>query len=81
MQFNLAEAVIEIIDKYIEVKQRSFKSFIQTCQYIMTHESLNTEEAMNFILNLLAPNVDARIFEIVSYSILKFYYLQRSDWI
>jgi hypothetical protein len=28
----------------------------------------------DFILGLLAPNVDARIFEIVSYAILKFYY-------
>lgn len=28
----------------------------------------------SFILSLLAPNVDARLFEIVSYSILKFYY-------
>jgi hypothetical protein len=27
-----------------------------------------------FIIGLLAPNVDARLFEIVSYSILKYYY-------
>lgn len=28
----------------------------------------------DFIFSLLAPNVDARLFEIVSYSILKYYY-------
>lgn len=31
-------------------------------------------EVEEFILGLLAPNVDARIFEIVSYAILKFFY-------
>jgi hypothetical protein len=31
-------------------------------------------EVEDFILGLLAPNVDARIFEIVSYSILKYFY-------
>ena len=34
----------------------------------------DSNETTDFIVSLLAPNVDARLFEIVSYSILKFYY-------
>lgn len=32
---------------------------------------------MDFIRSLIAPNADARIFEIVSYSVLKYYYQQQ----
>lgn len=32
----------------------------------------------NFIVGLLAPNVDARLFEIVSYAILKYYYKEQT---
>ena len=39
-----------------------------------TVEGRNEKEIIAFIEGLLAPNVDARIFEIVSYSILKYYY-------
>src|SRR3989344_3716512 len=34
----------------------------------------NSEDVEKFILGLLAPNVDARLFEIVSYAILKYFY-------
>lgn len=37
-------------------------------------KSSRPEKVIEFISGLLAPNVDARLFEIVSYSILKFYY-------
>ncbi len=35
-------------------------------------------QVIEFIKQILAPTVDARIFEIVSYSILKYYYSDRS---
>ena len=40
-------------------------------QAIENNDSVNIHE---FIVGLLAPNVDARLFEIVSYAILKYYY-------
>jgi len=68
---NLAEAIIEIIDTYIETKKRAFERFIQFCE---TSRTLSNEEVIKLIGSLVEPTVDARIFEIVSYSILKYYY-------
>ena len=72
--FNIAKIIIEIIDEYIKTKQNAFQQFVKTCdalQHIKTTEFQTTE---SFVNGLLAPSVDARLFEIVSYSILKFYY-------
>lgn len=76
--FNIAEAVIAIINEYIRTKQDSFVRFINQCQQMQTIGSKDREGIKNFILGLLAPNVDARLFEIVSYSILKFYYIEQN---
>lgn len=72
--YNIATSVIEIIDKYITVKQQSLKQFIQQCQQLQKLPTSDSCKVKSFIESLLAPNVDARLFEIVSYSILKFFY-------
>ncbi|MEA1987050.1 MAG: restriction endonuclease [Candidatus Marinimicrobia bacterium] len=77
-KFNLAEATIEIIDKYIETKKSAFDSFIKTSEQFKTAEIKQPEKVKEFILSLIEPNVDARIFEIVSYSILKYDYKEQS---
>jgi hypothetical protein len=71
---NIAESVKEIIEAYIEIRQDSFNKFLEDCQKIIKIPQTDISEAANFIQNLLEPNVDARIFEIVSYAILKEYY-------
>lgn len=71
---NLSASIIEIINEYIKTKKNSFETFIETCNKLQTIEVKNSEEIESFILGLLAPNIDARLFEIVSYAILKFYY-------
>jgi len=71
---NIATDIINIIDAYVAVKQDSFKQFIEQCQQLQEIEDKKPESVKAFILSLLAPNVDARLFEIVSYSILKYYY-------
>jgi len=73
-KFNLAVAVIEIIDAYVKTKQESFKGFIQTCDKLTRLSKQKHDKVEEFILGLVAPNVDARIFEIVSYAILKYFY-------
>ena len=73
-KFNIATSVIEIIDAYVAIKQESFTGFIQTCEQMKNASKANRTTVEKFILGLLAPNVDARIFEIVSYAILKYYY-------
>ena len=56
VNYNIANAIIEIVDEYAKTKQESFQ---------------------RFIFCLLAPNVDARLFEIVSYSVLKYFYFNQ----
>ena len=71
---NIASAIIEIINEYAKTKQDAFQRFITACVEMQKIESSKPEKVIEFISGLLAPNVDARLFEIVSYSILKFYY-------
>lgn len=73
-KYNIATVVIEIIDEYVKAKRNSFEQFIKQCEIIQSLDINNSIEIRNFIFGLLATNVDARLFEIVSYSILKFYY-------
>ena len=71
---NVSAAIIKIIDEYIKTKQDAFQKFIQVCEELQIVENTSPEHIEKFILSLLAPNVEARLFEIVSYAILKFYY-------
>lgn len=73
-KYNIASPVIMIIDRYIEAKRDAFKRFIETSERLKEVAGENDLQVENFIVGLLAPNVDARIFEIVSYAILKYYY-------
>lgn len=75
---NIAIAILEIINKYIEAKQSSFVKFIETCEQLQIFKNENTKEIKQFIVQLLEPNIDARIFEIVSYAILKANYSEQS---
>ena len=72
--YSIAHDVMNIIDHYVEVKQGTFKQFIEQCETLQNIDTEDGAEVTDFIISLLAPNVDARLFEIVSYSILKFYY-------
>jgi len=69
--YNLAEPVIQVIDAYVEAKKSAFEKLMRFCQRA---EKLEEKELIDFITSLVGPTVDARIFEIVSYSILKYYY-------
>lgn len=72
--YNLATVIIAIIDEYVKTKQDAFQRFIKALEEFQKIEKSEPEKVIEFISNLLAPNVDARLFEIVSYSILKYYY-------
>ncbi len=73
-KINIAPALLEIIDAYVETKLNAFNSFRQTCRMMREVSGRNSALIKEFIFSLLQPNVDARIFEIVSYSILKQHY-------
>lgn len=72
--FNVAKAIIEIIDEYVKTKQDAFQRFVKSCMELQTIGKSTPKIVEEFIIGLLAPNVDARLFEIVSYSILKYFY-------
>ncbi len=68
---NIAKSIISIIDEYIKMKRSNFEKFLLFSYNI---ENKSEKEIHDYIYSLIAPNIDARIFEIVSYSILKYYY-------
>lgn len=72
--YNIARSVINIVDRYIKTKRSAFEAFIQTCESLKRINGESKENVEAFIVSLLGPNADARIFEIVSYAILKYYY-------
>ncbi|MDR1983411.1 MAG: restriction endonuclease [Prevotellaceae bacterium] len=78
---NIAKTIITIIDEYVRTKQDAFQRFVKSCEELQKIGTNTPDKVEEFIIGLLAPNVDARLFEIVSYSILKYYYHnQRIYW-
>ncbi len=67
---NIAKAAIRIIDAYAAAKRTAFESFLEACSRLKSLELDDAENAAKFVADQLAPNVDARIFEIVSFAIL-----------
>lgn len=76
-EYNLAEAVIRIVDAYVQAKTQALEKFINDCKELETISKKNPEAVESFIFNLLEPNVDARLFEIVSYAVLKSFYSEQ----
>ena len=74
---NVAELCIEIVDRYVELKQENFNSFFSELKALQGKVSKEPASAVKYIGNCLNPNTDARLFEIVSYVIIKYYYIQR----
>lgn len=72
--YNISRAVLKIIDEYVKTKRSAFEVFIKTCEKLKTINAETDDTVGKFIIDLLAPNVDARLFEIVSFAILKYYY-------
>lgn len=75
IEFNIATAILNIIDLYVQEKLTAFEKFLETCKAIATLSVTDVDKASQFIQAQLEPTVDARIFEIVSYAILKAHYV------
>lgn len=69
--YNLAHAILKIIDLYVAAKRSSFVQFLADCRRLKEAGRNNAREAADFIRATLAPEKDARLFEITSYAILK----------
>jgi len=80
-KINIAEAIIKIINAYVEARTEAFSEFMLYCQQMIEIQQQEPWRAIEFIQGLLRPNIDARVFEIVSYAILKEYYVdQKIYW-
>ena len=71
---NIAQVLLEIIDAYVAAKKQAFEAFIESCQLIAALATGDLNEAVSFVETQLRPEIDARIFEIVSFAVLKAFY-------
>ncbi len=74
LHYNLAQAIIDIIDAYVATKKEAFQGFIDTCGQLAELSESDTDSIIKFVETQLQPHVDARIFEIVSFAIMKAHY-------
>ena len=78
---GLGPTLLEIIDAYIGAKRDAFEDFIKDCARMVALQESAPTEVREFVRGRLDPNVDARVFEIVSYAILReFYGAQSIFW-
>lgn len=77
-ELNISRAIMDIIDAYIEAKQGALKTLISDIENLQRISQSDPDQALTYIRNLLRPNVDARIFEIVSYAILKSHFHEQT---
>ncbi len=73
-QYNIARAIIEIIDSYVEAKRSVFDQFVAYTSELAQVPDEDADKAIEFVNQQIQPNIDARIFEIVSYAVLKAHY-------
>jgi len=78
---NIAAAVIDIVDAYVATKRAAFENFLDVCKQIAKLGEKDTLQAIEFVNSQLQPNVDARVFEIISYAVLKSKYSNETIWI
>ena len=71
-EINIAGLVLKIINRYIELKRQGFELFFHELQELNSKQ--NHEKIFDFIRKQLNPEVDARIFEIISFAIIKYHY-------
>jgi len=76
-EINTAEAIRDIIDAYVDARRKAFNEFMIYCQEMIDIQQQEPQRAIEFIRGLLKPNIDARVFEIVSYAVLKEYYAEQ----
>lgn len=77
---NLAKSVIDIIDAYVDARRGNFDAFLDACRKIRDLGDDKLREKTEFISSLLSPTTDARLFEIVSFAIMKTHYGEQTVW-
>jgi len=73
---NIAKAVLDIVEAYVATKRQSFEQFIRDCKSLKKASETRDDSLIQFVRSLIAPERDARIFEIVSYALLRSFYAE-----
>lgn len=73
LEFNVAPVIIDIVDAYIVAKKGRFEAYIASFEKLVELKA-SDDEAFDTILSFLSPDGDARVFEIISFAILKYNY-------
>lgn len=76
---DISKIAIEIIEKYITLLQNKDKQLIGTLQKLLKNK--HRKIRLRTIVELLQENCEARIFEIISYAILKNHYKNKKIYI
>lgn len=79
--YNIAPTIIDIIEAYVATKKAAFEGFLESCRQIAELGKTEPRQAVEFVRTQLQPNVDARVFEIVSYAVLKARYGETTVWL
>lgn len=69
---DISKIIIEIIDKYVELLKQKDNTLINKLEQLSTEKDINVIKQS--IESLLTEDSEARVFEIISYAILKNYY-------
>lgn len=72
---NLAPICNEIVEKYVDLKMINFNTFFDDLIGLKKIVATNPDSVVEYVSELLNPNSDARIFEIVSYVIIKYHFI------
>ena len=75
---NIARDIIKIIDTYVELKSEKFDYFFDLCKKIEDTYEETPQVAIDFIKQQLQPSIDARIFEIVAFCIIKYTFIDKT---
>ncbi len=76
---DISHSVLKIIKKYIQLLYEKDMKLIKDLDELIKEEDINKKR--NQIMNLLDENSEARIFEIISFAILKSYYKNEKIYI
>lgn len=73
---NIADTIIKIIDRYIFLKQEGYTKFINICTKLQ--KNFDGTKVYEFLNSILSEDTDARLFEVLSYCILKQVYKNKN---
>lgn len=75
-EINVADTIIKIIDRYIFLKQDGYTKFINTCTKLQ--KNFDSTKVYEFLNSILSEDTDARLFEVLSYCVLKQVYKNKN---